>query len=500
MVESGLPSLEGGDATLCRLAPKHLVHISSSSFRDDRATPHSCGGAIMTSQAWLELHNSVITGPGVTNAGAGSAIASASSAIILQDSRISNHRALANGGAFFQLRGRLWVTNCSLTDSHVTSNDGGGCMYVRDSLGVKLSGCLFDRCTSPAGGGALNIQTLLEDVPTPVLTIQDTTISRARSMRDGAALTSLKLDLVVKDTVFEHNQVCVLWFRVFQGSCLVPASRRTTQGLRLRRCVFRYRLSPHISVTSMHVVSRRQCDRVLRPDPCRCLLVTSLRQGYYGGVINLSQGTMTMTRTHFVNNTAMVGGQGGTIYALDASDANFTDCSWVNNSAYEGAGVYASRYGDAALWAFTRCKFSGNVADEKGAAVYTSGMNFTFTDTSFTGNKALLGAGIYATNIGSDRPLYMDFDNCTATGNRAEQSAGMAWLLGYKRVTLSKSSILGNRAGQSAGGLYLQNTPARLTGCVLQGNSARMGAAVMLQGEQSVLQAIDSRFAGNKVC
>lgn len=248
MVESSLPSLEGGDATLCGLAPKHLVHISSSAFRDDLATPHSCGGAIMTSQAWLELHNSVITGPGVTNAGAGSAIASASSAIVLQDSRISNHRALANGGAFFQLRGRLWVTNCSLTDSHVTSNDGGGCMYVRDALGVKLSGCLFDLCTSPAGGGALNIQTLLEDIPiTPVLTIQDTTISRARSMRDGAALTSLKLDLVVTDTVFEHNQVCAV-VQGFQGSCLVPASTgsmRTTCVCASQAVCFPGIASPH---------------------------------------------------------------------------------------------------------------------------------------------------------------------------------------------------------------------------------------------------------------
>jgi predicted outer membrane repeat protein len=226
----------------------------------------------------------------------------------------------------------------------------------------------------------------------------------------------------------------------------------------------------------------------------------SSRQGYYGGVINLSQGKMTMTRTHFINNTAMVGGQGGTIYTLDLLDANFTDCSWVNNSAYEGAGIYASQYGGAAQWTFNRCNFTGNIADEKGAAIYTSGMNYTFKDTIFEGNKALLGAGIYATTTGTERPLYMDFDNCTATDNSAEQSAGVAWLYGYKKVTLSKSVVSGNRAGQAAGGLYLKDTPARLTSCVLQGNSARMGAAVTLHGGDSALQAIESRFVSNKVC
>jgi hypothetical protein len=194
----------------------------------------------------------------VTNAGTGSAIASASSAIVLHSSRISNHRALANGGAFFQLRGRLWATNCSLSDSHVTRNDGGGCMYVRDAMEVQLSGCVFDLCTSPAGGGALNIQTMYEDIPvTPVLTIQDTRISRAQSMRDGAALTSLKLDLVVTDTLFEHNQVravCAGFLRGFQGCSLVPC--KYVHCMHVCARVLRS-VHPHASVTKAPALSSR---------------------------------------------------------------------------------------------------------------------------------------------------------------------------------------------------------------------------------------------------
>jgi predicted outer membrane repeat protein len=206
-----------------------------------------------------------------------------------------------------------------------------------------------------------------------------------------------------------------------------------------------------------------------------------------------------MTRTRFINNTAMVGGQGGTIYAMDPKDANFTDCSWLNNSAYQGGGIYASRFGKKADWAFTRCKFEGNTADQRGAAVWTTGMNYTFTATNFSANKALMGAAVYATNSGTKRKLNMIFNKCVMEGNAAEQSAGVAWVTGYKNVSLDSCRIAGNRAGQSAGGLYLQDTPARIAGCVLSGNRARSAAAVMLQGNDSVVQAVGSLFQDNMV-
>jgi predicted outer membrane repeat protein len=209
---------------------------------------------------------------------------------------------------------------------------------------------------------------------------------------------------------------------------------------------------------------------------------------------------MAMTNTKFINNTATAGGQGGTIYAMDPRDSVFTDCTWLNNSAYQGAGIYASRYGGKADWTLTRCNFTGNTADQKGAAIYTTGMNYTFARTNFSWNKALLGAGVYASNSGTSRPVNMLFSGCTLQHNRAEQSAGMAWLTGYAQANFSDCRIFNNHAGQSAGGLYLYHTPARLDGCVLAGNSARLAGAVMQQGSNSAVQVVRTRFVNNQVC
>jgi hypothetical protein len=207
-----------------------------------------------------------------------------------------------------------------------------------------------------------------------------------------------------------------------------------------------------------------------------------------------------MIRTNFTNNSAPTGGQGGTICALDPRDAEFIDCIWSGNTAYQGAGIYASRFGGKADWSFTRCSFFNNTADQRGAAIWTTGMNYTFTNTTFESNSALLGAGVYATNSGTELPLSMTFTQCQLQGNFAEQSAGVAWLKGYKNVSFDECRMSANSAGQSAGAVYLQNTPAQITASVLAGNTARLAAALMLQGSSSAVQVTDSRLEGNKVC
>lgn len=223
-------------------------------------------------------------------------------------------------------------------------------------------------------------------------------------------------------------------------------------------------------------------------------------QGYYGGVLNTGSGALAVSNTVFTNNMASAGGQGGTVYSYDHASATFTRCSWVNNTAYQGAAVYAATYGGEAEWTFTDCSFADNAADQRGAAVWSSGTNFTFSNTAFSRNKALMGAGVYASNTATELPLTMLFEDCALQGNTAKQSAGVAAVTGYANVTLIRCNISGNRAGQSAGGLYLQDTPTRLTGCVLTRNSAHMAAALAAQGKKSTVQAVDSRFESNKVC
>lgn len=208
MVESDMPPFGLGNATDCAWAPKHLMHISDTTFQRDMASVASCGGSLMLASAWLELHRSSISGTGETAAKVAGAIASTGSAVVLQDSRIVDHRASDRAGALYQRRGRLWASNTTFANASVVRRDGGGCLYVIDVTEVKISGCAFENCMAPYGGGGLFCQVMYEqfDSPPPI-SIHASRFSRNRVWRDGGAMNILQMDLTVTDTVFEHNEV-----------------------------------------------------------------------------------------------------------------------------------------------------------------------------------------------------------------------------------------------------------------------------------------------------
>lgn len=131
--------------------------------------------------------------------------------------------------------------------------------------------------------------------------------------------------------------------------------------------------------------------------------------------------------------------------------------------------------------------------------MWTSGTNYTFVDTTFDRNTALTAAGVYASKVGTKKPLHMAFDKCLLQGNSVEQTAGVAWVAGYKNLTFTQCSITDNYAGQSAAGLYLEDTPTRLSGCTLARNTASLAAALVGHGANSTVQAVNSRFDSNEV-
>jgi hypothetical protein len=231
MVGSDMPALGEGNATNCEAVPKHLVHISGSSFQRDRPLQSSCGGAIMLSSAWLELHSSSVVGDGVAAASAAGAIASSGSALVLQDSVIAKHSAYARGGAVFALRGRFWATNTSFSDSSVVRNDGGGCLYIADATEVRVSGCSFDRCVAPGGGGAIYCQVMYDTFAgKPVIHISDSSFTRCRALQNGGVLSLQAYNMTVVDTLFANNEVgffsvlCSLHHNrspVWPGMCLL---------------------------------------------------------------------------------------------------------------------------------------------------------------------------------------------------------------------------------------------------------------------------------------
>jgi len=205
MVSSDMPPFMVGQPTPCSLAPKHLVHVSDTTFARDVPIRHACGGSIMLDRSWFELHRSSITNN--TPADRGSAFASKGSAIVLEDSRISNMSVYTYGGAVFQLRGRFWASRTRFSDS-ITGREGGGCMYIADATEVSLSNCSFERCTALAGGGAIYYQMMYDKPPIPPpINIHATKMANCRAFRDGGALCLVRVNITITDSVLDANEV-----------------------------------------------------------------------------------------------------------------------------------------------------------------------------------------------------------------------------------------------------------------------------------------------------
>jgi len=205
MVSSNMPRFVGGKPTQCSLAPKHLVHISDTTFTGDIPTKHSCGGSIMLDASWFELHRSSITNN--KPAERGGALGSKGSAVIIQDSRFNNHSTNAYGGSVFQLRGRFWASGTSFSDSF-NQREGGGCVYITDATEVRLSNCSFERCICRAEGAALYYQMTYDKLPVPPpFSIERSKVVRCRAFRDGGALSLNHVNVNISDTLFDGNEV-----------------------------------------------------------------------------------------------------------------------------------------------------------------------------------------------------------------------------------------------------------------------------------------------------
>ncbi|MBR3240348.1 MAG: Cna B-type domain-containing protein [Oscillospiraceae bacterium] len=164
--------------------------------------------------------------------------------------------------------------------------------------------------------------------------------------------------------------------------------------------------------------------------------------GIQAGNINIANGI-------FANNKAEKG-YGGAIYTV--TNANVTisgnDTSFTGNTAKQGGAVYDQ----AESFATTDITMTGNIATEKGGAVYVaSGKSFTMSGGSIKdGNKSSEGA----ISTGSDAVLNFS-GNASVSGNTANDgTTAMNVFLGYHSNAIINASDL---TGTGQIGVYVKD-------------------------------------------
>ena len=171
----------------------------------------------------------------------------------------------------------------------------------------------------------------------------------------------------------------------------------------------------------------------------------------------MSGSGMLVTNCTFLENSAYFGAGGGV-----SGSGTFTNCTFLGNAAVFGAGVHGSG-------TFTNCTFTENVAIGlgKGGGMYTDVASPVLTNCVFTRNSGSSGGGMY--NHESS-PILM---NCTFTGNSASNGNGGGMNNYESSPILMNCTFTGNSVSNgNGGGMNNHESSPTLTNCIIWGNSS----------------------------
>ncbi len=186
----------------------------------------------------------------------------------------------------------------------------------------------------------------------------------------------------------------------------------------------------------------------------------------------------------FITNCLFIGNRtkrpghpqrGGGLFVGVNSNLNISGCTFIDNEAGDGGGVYMMTPGTS--FSMARCTFIKNKADEAGGgAVFilaeTGSSPVPFINCVFRRNESLKaeGGAIFAglTNSRELRIINGLFDR-----NFSVKSGGGIYAESSSTLNLVNCTLSGNRSTVAqGGGVFVNNSTATLVNCILRGNES----------------------------
>lgn len=154
---------------------------------------------------------------------------------------------------------------------------------------------------------------------------------------------------------------------------------------------------------------------------------------------------------------------GGAIHVLSGASLLVKQCTFSGNEATAGGG--AIYHNSSGLLTVRDCTFIDNRATDNGGAVLNGSSVAVLSNSTFTGNTAGAGGGIYNDNVAT-------LTNCTLSGNAASSQGGAVVNAGGMSV---QHTIMSGNAAPSGPDLQMNGTTITATGVNLIGNLANSG-------------------------
>jgi Synergist-CTERM protein sorting domain-containing protein len=224
------------------------------------------------------------------------------------------------------------------------------------------------------------------------------------------------------------------------------------------------------------------------PTVRNCRFVSNHADKDGGGMFNYD-GSPVVTNCTFSSNSAGEHG-GGMFNWWNASSPVLVNCTFSSNSAHWGGGVCNYLAGTPK---FTGCVFQHNFASGYGGGMFNSGGGLEMTDSVLSENRAEIhGGGMF--NEGGTRSI----EDCTFSQNRAgENGGGMYNQHAFGALTVTNSTFFGNIA-IAGGGIYnWSSSNPVVTNCTFSANDATTGGG-MLNTNWSNPDMMNCTFAGNR--
>ena len=192
-----------------------------------------------------------------------------------------------------------------------------------------------------------------------------------------------------------------------------------------------------------------------------------------GGAIFASQGYVSLSGATVTDNKS-TNGAGGAVSVNAATKIMIKSSTVTGNSAKNSGGaIYAVQTPvEVVEVSNDETVFNNNSTQKFGGAIYVASETLNVASSAFSGNGALSGGAIYATNG------EVTLNGATFTTNNATKSGGAIFAVGGS-ATLTSSTFDQNTATEDAGAAYFSGVEATLgEGVSFTGNTASRGGAI----------------------
>lgn len=220
--------------------------------------------------------------------------------------------------------------------------------------------------------------------------------------------------------------------------------------------------------------------------------------GYFAGAVYPRGAFATGFRILNCNFYENEGRSGGCIYIVSLNAGLVESCSFTNNKAVSGSGIYNA----SAINTIRNCTFENNTAtsaddDARGGGIYNSEVFCKVENCTFLNNEADFGGGIYS-RISTDTIL-----NCTFLNNFANsggRGAGVYIFQGFPLIENCNFSD-NSAADRTGGGIHFTSgddpTIAVVRNCSFDRCEANWGGAVAAYSENTEVTLEDCEFNFN---